>query len=460
MVEQQDLVVIGGGAGGFAAAMRAAQLGAKVTVIESTHYGGKCMNKACLPFKFLGAAARLLSDIRQGGRLGIEVGEPKLSMEALQERKDLVLTGLRMGTEMALADYGVTLVEGRGQLLAPDMVAVGEQRITARNVILATGSVQAQLPIDGIDLPGVLGTEEAIELTEVPPRLVVLGSQPPEVEISQFFRALGSEVTLIESGEQLLPEADRDISQRLGKCLHDEGIAIKRRVEVESIRQSEDGALIVTLAGGKGEVIADKVMAARRLANSSGLGLREVNVAVEGSAVLVNERMETSVPHVYAIGDVTAGPMWSHKANAEGLVAAENATGRHATMNYKIMPRCLYTWPEVAWVGLTEEAAQAQGIAVDVGKVPMSINPYAILLDQTAGMIKVIASKDYGKIVGVHIMARGAIDLINAIAVAMLSEATVAELMALIPMHPAVGEALVDAAMDVEKRSIHLPRSS
>jgi dihydrolipoamide dehydrogenase len=459
VTEQQDLVVIGGGAGGFAAAMRAAQLGAKVTVVESTHYGGKCMNLACLPYKFLGHAARLLTQIRRAGPLGIEVGEPKLSMEALQERKDLVISGLRMGTEMALADYGVTLVEGSGKLIAADTVAVGEQRITARNVIVATGSVQAQLPIEGIDLPGVLGTEEAIQLTEVPPRLAIIGSQPPEIEMAQYFKALGSDVTLIESGDQLLPEADRDISQRLGKVLHDEGIAVKRRTEAELIRQDDEGSLVLSLADGKGEVVADKIVAMRRLPNSSGLGLREVKVAMQGGGVLVNERMETSVPHIYAIGDVTVGSMWSHKANAEGFVAAENAMGLSRKMNYKVVPRCLYTWPEVAWVGLTEEEAEAQGMDVDIGKVPMSINPYAILLDQTAGMIKIIACKKYGKIVGAHIMARGAVDLINAMAIALLSEATLSELTALVPMHPAVGEALVDAAMDVEKRSIHLPRS-
>ncbi|HEC35250.1 MAG TPA: dihydrolipoamide dehydrogenase, partial [Anaerolineae bacterium] len=207
-----------------------------------------------------------------------------------------------------------------------------------------------------------------------------------------------------------------------------------------------------------GEIVADKVLAARRLPNSIGLGLRELGVEMEGGAVLVNERMETSVPHIYAIGDVTAGPMWSHKANAEGIIAGENAMGLTSRMNYDILPRCLYTWPEVAWVGLTEEQAEAQDIEVEIGKVPIAINPYAMILDETAGTIKIIACKKYGKIVGAHIMAPGAVDLINVIAVAMLSEATVGELMRFIPMHPGIGEAMVDAAMDVEKRSLHLPK--
>ena len=179
---------------------------------------------------------------------------------------------------------------------------------------------------------------------------------------------------------------------------------------------------------------------------------------MEQGAILVNERMETSLDHIYALGDATAGPMWSHKANAEGIVAGENAMGLTSRMNYDILPRCLYTWPEVAWVGLTEEQAEAEGIEMEIGKVPTAINPYAMILDETAGVVKVIACKKYGKIIGAHIMAPGAVDLINVVAVAMLSEATAGELMRFIPMHPSIGEALVDAAMDVEKRSLHLPK--
>jgi len=471
MQDLQDLVVIGGGSGGFAAAMRAAQLGGQVTVIEEAHYGGNCMNKACIPSKFLIVVARLMESVRQAGRFGIQVGEPRLDVDALHDRKDLIIEGLRMGTEELLSDYGIQLIQGQGRLVARDTVEVnpppappsqgGEvngKQIKARNILVATGSVAAQQPIEGVDLPGVIGTEEAIELREMPQRVAILGSKPWDLELAQYFHLTGSQVTLIESGAQLLPEADREIAQRLGKLLYDAGIAIKRGVAVEAIRQRDDGSLVVVLAEGKGQVVADKVLAARRLANSTGLGLRELGVKMEHGAVLVDERMQTSVPHVYAVGDVTAGPMWSHKANAEGIVAGENAMGLSSKMNYDILPRCLYTWPEVAWVGLTVEQAEAQGIAVDVGKVPAAINPYAIILGETAGSVKIIACKKYGKILGAHILAPGAIDLINVVAVAMLSEATVGELVRLIPAHPSIGEAMVDAAMDVERRSLHLPK--
>jgi dihydrolipoamide dehydrogenase len=456
MAEIQDLVVIGGGAGGFAAAMRAVQLGAKVTVVEGAHYGGNCMNRACIPLTQLMAAAQMVSCARKAGRFGIRLQEPELDMAALHDRKDLIIEGLRMGTEQLLAEVGITLVEGRGRLAAPGTVDAGGTLIQARNIVLATGSVPASLPIAGADLPGVIGTEEAIELREIPGRLAVIGTQAWDVELAQYYRLMGSDVTYICSGEQVLPEADRDVAQRLAKALHDAGIAVKRRTDVESIRQGEDGALVVALAGGKGEVVADKVIAARRLANSTGLGLRELGVRMEGAAVVVDERMATSVPHVYAIGDVTRGPLWSHKANAEGMVAAENAMGRASKMRYDVLPHCAYSLPQVAWVGLTEEEAEAQGLEYRVGKVPVALNPYAMILDETAGEIKVIAGK-YGKILGAHLVAPGAIDLINAVAVAMLSEATVDDLMRLIPRHPSLGEALVDAAMDVEKRSLHMP---
>jgi dihydrolipoamide dehydrogenase len=465
MAERQDLVVIGGGAGGFAAAMRAVQLGAKVTVVESALYGGNCMNKACIPLTYLATAAQAVSSARKARGYGIELGEPQVDMVALHERKDLIIEGLRLGTEQLMAEYGITLVEGRGKLVTPDRVAVtpldaGQEpfEIATRNVVLATGSAPAELPIEGADLPGVIGTEEAIELREIPGRLAVIGSQPWDLELAQVFHTLGSEVTLIESGGHLLHDADRDVAQRIGRALYDGGIAVKVRSGVDAIREGEDGALVVVLAGGKGEVVADRVLAARRLSNSAGLGLREAGVKMEGAAVLVDERMATSVPGVYAVGDLTAGAFWSHKANAEGLVAAENALGGNSRLRYDILPHCAYTWPQVAWVGLTEEQAEAQGYGCQIGKVPTAINPHAMILDQTAGEMKVIACEKYGKILGAHIVAPGAVDLINAVAMAMLAEATVHELMSFIPRHPSLGEALVDAAMDVEKRSIHMPK--
>jgi dihydrolipoamide dehydrogenase len=438
--------------------MRAAQLGGRVTVVEEAHYGGKCMNKACIPLTFLATAGRLMGAIQNAAHFGIQVGQPRLDVDALHDRKDLIVESLRLGTEGQLGDYGVRLVEGRGKLVDVDTVAVNGERIRARNIVIATGSVSAPLPIEGSNLPGVLSTDEAIDLREIPSRIAIVGNEPWDIELAQYFNWMGSQVTLIAGSRQLLPGADRDISRRLAKLLHDDGIGIERDVDAEAIRRGNDGMLVVRLSDDKGEITVDKVLAARRFPNSTRLGLRELGVETKRGGILVNEELQTTVPHVYAIGDVTGGSMWSHKANAEGIVAAENVMGITSTMEYGALPQCIHTWPEIAWVGLTEDEAEDQGIEVEVGKVPVAINPQALILDETAGALKIVAGKRYGKILGVHMMAPGALDLINVATVAMLSEATVDELMRFIPAHPSIGEAMVDAAMDVEKRSLHLPK--
>ena len=458
MAEYQDVVVVGGGAGGFAAAMRAAQLGGRVTVVERAQYGGNCMNRACIPLTFLATTAELLARARAAGRSGIQLGEPAIDLDALHERLDLIIEGLRLGTQQQLADYGIQLVDGQGRLAGPNTVVAGEREVQARAIIIATGSIPAQPAIAGADLPGVIGTEEAIELREVPARLAILGGHPWDLELAQYFRALGAEVTLLVEGGRLLPEMDGGLAQRLVKLLHDAGISILRSVRVEEIRRTAHGPLALRLAEGQGEILADKVLAARRLPNTTGLGLRALAVRTERGAIVVDEQMRTSVPGIYAIGDATAGPMWSHKASAQGLVAAENAMAAASRMSYDVLPHCAYTWPQLAWVGLTEEEAEARGLAFSVGKVPLAINPQAVLLGATGGEVKVIAGKRYGKILGVHMLAPGAAELISTAALAMQTEATVGDLVRLVPRHPSIGEALVDAAMDVEKRSLHLPK--
>ena len=456
MATVQDLVVIGAGPGGFAAAMRAAQLGATVTLIEELSYGGHCMHQACIPSKYLLTAAQQVEAIRRAGRLGISVGELRVDLEALHDRKELIVESLRVGMEQLLSERGVRLVARRGRLVAADTAEVGGEKIQVRNAVIATGSVPAQLAIEGAGLPGVIGTEEALALREIPERMAILGSGPPEIELAQYFQTMGSQVTLVESGRQLLPGADGELAQRLGKVLYDSGIAIKRGVAVESIRQGDGGSLVVVLSGGKGEIPVDRVVAARRLPNSAGLGLREIGVEMRHGAIVVDDRMQTSIAHIYAVGDVTEGPMWSHKANAEGVVAAENAMGLTSKVDYASLPICVHTRPQAAWVGLTEEQAKAQGLTVDVGKVPTAISASSLISGETAGMIKIVTGR-YGKILGAHIMAPGAVELVNVVSVAMLSESTVSELMRFMPAHPTIGEALADAALDAEKRSLHLP---
>lgn len=461
MDQIKDIVVLGGGSGGFAAAVRAAQLGGSVALVEEADLGGNCMHAACIPLTFLMRVGAFLETSRHLASLGIVAHEPKIDLASLHQRKETIIEVLRMGTEEQLHDYGITVVQGRGRLASPDTVVVGDQRIKGRAVVIATGSVAGQLPVDGGDLPGVLSTRQAMELQEVPETLAVIGNEPWEIQFTQVFTALGSQVTLLSGDGRLLPEADREISQRLAKHLHDSGVDVRRGVEVAGIRDVEGDKLELILTDDQEPVVVQRVLASPRFPNSTGIGLRQVGIRTAGGAVVVDHRMRTNLPGVYAVGDVTGAPMWSHKANAEGITAAENAMGLDESgarsMDDATLPRCLHTSPEVAWVGLTAEAARERGLNVRVGKVPIAINPQAMILGQTGGAVKVV-SGSYGKILGVHVMAPGAIDLVNVAAVAMLSEATVHELMDLIPAHPSLGETLVDAAMDVEGRSLHLPR--
>ena len=460
MSDRKDVVVIGGGSGGFAAAIRAAQLGGHVAVVEEAHLGGNCMHQACIPLTFLMRVVGLVDAASELTSLGIFRERPDVDLDAIHARKGLIIDLLRMGTEEQLADYGVEVIKGRGRLADGNTVVAGDRIVSAEKVIIATGSVSGTLPVEGGDLPGVISTREAVNLREIPPSLAVVGTNPWEIELAQYFNALGSAVTLIAENGRLLPLADREISQRVAKLLHDSGVDVRRGAGVTAIQADEVGGLRVSLADGE-SVVVERVLASPRFPNSTGLGLRDVGVATEKGGIEVNRRMETAVPGVYAIGDVTHGPMWSHKANAEGLVAAENAMGlggrKPREIDYGTLPQCLHTHPEVAWVGLTDDEARERGLEVRVGKVPVAINPQATILGQTSGAIKIVSGR-YGKVLGVHMMAPGALDLINAAAVAMKSEATIRELMDLVPAHPSMGEALVDAAMDVEGRSLHLPK--
>ena len=462
MVDTKDVVVIGGGSGGFAAAVRAAQLGGDVAVVEEAKFGGKCMHRACIPLTFLMHVAGLMDALGEATALGIDVGKPTVDLDAVHERKDLIVDMLRIGTEEQLSDYGVTLIRGRGKLSGPNSVSVGHQEMRARRIIIATGSIGGQLLVDGADLPGVIDTTQAINLDKIPARLAVIGNDPWMIELTQYFGAMGSDVVLVSEDSRLLPEADREISQRLAKRLHDDGVDVRRGTGVQGILETSDGRLKVALTEGQDPVTVDRVLASPRFPNSTGLGLNDVGVATRDGAILVDRFMRTNVRSVSAIGDVTGSPLWSHKANGEGIVAAESAMGLSMAASHQIdyatVPRCLHTHPEVAWVGLTAEDAEDQGFDVRVGKVPVAINPYAMIVGKTSGAIKVVSEAAYGKVLGVHMMGPGAIDLVNAAATAMLSEATVHELMRLIPAHPSIGEALVDAAMDVEGRSLHLPK--
>ncbi len=453
----QDVIIIGGGAGGIAAAVRAAQLGAAVTIIEEAEFGGVCLNRGCVPTKALLASAALLVRVRRAGEHGITVGEPSFSLRVAMARKDAMVAELRAGTESLLASYGVKLVRGTAGLVGPRQVEVDGEIIEGRAVIVATGSTPTKPATDGIDSKGVITTDEALTLEEVPARLLILGGGPIGVEFAAMFHGFGTRVTLMEPGPQLLPGEDHEVGQRVRQSLRDRGIDVLIKTAPTSIRQQE-GELVVSLAGRGGEVSADKVLTTARAPCLVDLGLTEVGVRLAGGAIVVDDGMRTNVPGLFAIGDATGGQMLSHLASAQGLAAAENAMGKARRMDYRAVPRCLHTDPEVGCVGLTEAQAEEQGYQFKTSTIPFTLSARATTLGKLEGAVKIVAEARYGKILGVHIVGPQATELIGEAALAIQLEATAEDLAYAIRAHPTLAESQVEAARDILGQAIYLPK--
>ncbi len=454
----QDVIIIGGGPGGIAAAVRAAQLGAAVTIIEEAELGGVCLNRGCVPTKALLASAALLARVRRAGEYGITVGEPSFSLRAAMARKDSMIAELRAGTESLLASYGVKVVRGTAGLVGPRQVEVGGEIIEGRAVIVATGSTPAKPVVDGIDSKGVITTDEALALEEVPARLLILGGGPIGVEFAAMFHGFGSRVTLVEPGPQILPGEDHEVGQRVRQSLRDRGIDVLIKTAPTSIRQQEGEELVVSLAGRSGEVSADKVLTTGRAPCLVDLGLTKVGVRLAGGAIVVDDGMRTNVPGLFAIGDATGGQMLSHLASVQGLVAAENAMGRARRMDYRAVPRCLHTDPEVGCVGLTEAQAEEQGYQFKTSTIPFTLSARATTLGDLEGAVKIVAEARYGKILGVHIVGPQATELIGEAALAIQLEATAEDLAYAIRAHPTLAESQVEAARDILGQAIFLPK--
>lgn len=453
----QDVIIIGGGAGGIAAAVRAAQLGAAVTIIEEAELGGVCLNRGCVPTKALLAGAALLARVRRAGEYGITVGEPSFSLRAAMARKDAMVAELRAGTESLLTSYGVKLVRGTAGLVGPRQVEIDGEIIEGRAVIVATGSTPTKPATEGFDSKGVITTDEALALEEAPARLLILGGGPIGVEFAAMFHGFGTRVTLLEPGPQILPGEDHEVGQRVRQSLRDRGIDVLIKTAPISIRQQEE-ELVVSLAGRGGEVSADKVLTTGRAPCLVDLGLTEVGVRLVGGAIVVDDGMRTDVLGLFAIGDATGGRMLSHLASVQGLVAAENATGRARRMDYRAVPRCLYTDPEVGCVGLTEAQAEEQGYQFKTSTIPFTLSARATTLGELEGAVKIVAEARYGKILGVHIVGPLATELIGEAALAIQLEATAEDLAYAIRAHPTLAESQVEAARDILGQAIYLPK--
>jgi len=450
-----DVVVIGGGPGGYVAAIRAAQLGAKTTLVERNKLGGVCLNVGCIPTKALLHCVEVLDQAKNAGEFGVRADDVKPDLGRMMKRKDDIVKQLVTGVGFLMKKHNIEVVEAEGRLLKDRVVQAGDRAIRAENVILALGSVVARISIPGLD--EYLTSTEALELTEVPESLAVIGAGAVGIEFAYMFHKLGSKVTVIEMMPQILPGLDEEVVSHLDRSLRKSGLRIYTSSKVREAQKIDSGwELTVGTEKGDQKVTAQKVlMAVGRVPATDGAGLEEVGIKLNKRAIVVDDHMRTSVPGVYAVGDVVGGLQLAHKAFEEGKVAAENCCGLDVKMDHRFIPGAVYTNPEIATVGLTEAQAKEAGYDLRVGRFPFRPLGKAIAAGSREGMVKVVADAKYGEVLGVHMVGPHVTDMISEAVVAMKSEATIEEIGRAVHPHPTLSEALMEAALDAMGQAIH-----
>ncbi len=462
------VLVVGAGPGGYVAAIRAAQLGAKVTLVEKEHVGGTCLNIGCIPTKCLLHSAELLEDIKNQGReIGVEVSSVALNFPQVIKHKNDISQKLTGGVKSLLKMNKVKTVDGEAHFTAPGKLSVKKadgstEAMSADAIILATGSVNAVPPIPGLkDNPCCLDSTGALSLEKLPKSMVVIGGGVIGLELACAYAAFGTKITVVEALDHMLPMLDGDLTKIGVQHMKKMGMEFHLECPVQSVEPSPAGARVVC-KNKAGETVcfeAEKVLVAiGRRANTESLDLAAGKIDNDRGRILVNDRMQTNQPGVYAIGDCVFGKaQLAHTASAMGEVAAENIMGHDAVYDESTNPTCVYIEPEAASVGLTEEQCKAKGLAYKVGKFPMSANGKALILNGGEGLVKIIAGKEYGEILGMHIIGPRATDLIAEGALAIGEEMTLDEIIATIHSHPTVTETIREAALHAEKRAIHTP---
>lgn len=463
---KKSVIVIGGGPGGYVAAIRAAQLGAEVTVVEKQYLGGTCLNVGCIPTKCLLHSAELVEQIKtQGKEIGVEVEGVKVNFPQVIAHKNAISKQLTSGVAGLLKLNKVKKVDGTAKFTGEKQLEVtkadgSKETMTADAIIVATGSVNAQPPIPGLkENPNCIDSTGALSLEKLPQTMVVIGGGVIGLELACAYAAFGTKITVVEAMDHMLPMLDGDLTKIGVAHMKKMGMDFHLECPVQSVESSPVGAKVVCKdkSGKTVTFEAEKVLVAiGRKANTAGLDLAAGKIDNDKGRILVNDKMETNVPGVYAIGDCVFGhAQLAHTASAMGEVASENICGLEAHYCEKTNPTCVYMEPEAASVGLTEEQCKAQGIAYKVGKFPMSANGKALILNGGEGLVKIIAGAEYGEILGMHIIGPRATDLIAEGALAIEGEMTLDEIIDTIHSHPTVTETMREAALNAEKRAIH-----
>ncbi len=468
MATTYDVTVVGGGPAGYVAAIRAAQLGLKTALVEREHVGGVCLNWGCIPSKALLRNAEIVELLQRGKEFGFSFDNLKLDYSVAHKRSRQVSERLVKGTQFLMKKNKIDVYQGSATLRSaskvevtsvPDAPAVSGQKfdgvLDTKNVILATGARASQIPGVQVDGQSIITYRHALELTDAPKSIAIVGSGPVGVEFGYVFRAYGAEVTIIEMLPNIAPLEDEEVSAELAKAFKKMGINLMTNTKVESIAKTNGG--VEVKAGGQ-TIKAEKALVAIGFtANTENIGLEAAGVKVDRRAVAADAKLRTNVPNIYAIGDVNGKLMLAHVGSAQGILAAETIAGQEAPqLDYQAMPRCTYCIPQIASMGLTEKQAREQGLKVNVGKFPFQANGKALGLGESSGFVKVVADAKYGEILGVHMVGPEVTELLPEWVLARNYELTPNEVARSVHAHPTLTEVLMEAAHAVEGQAIHI----
>ncbi|NMA83864.1 MAG: dihydrolipoyl dehydrogenase [Epulopiscium sp.] len=460
-IMEADIAILGGGPGGYVAAIQGAKLGAKVILIEKDKVGGTCLNRGCIPTKALVRSAQVYEDIKNAEQYGITLENHAIDMEKVIKRKDSIVENLVQGIEHLLNKQKITLKTGNGKLIDPNTIQIDEKTLVrAKNIIIATGSKVCTPPFPGMDLKNVLCSDEALNLKELPDKIVIVGGGIIGMEFAFIYANMGVDVSVIEYMDHVLCMLDQDVIREITRAAKIKGIKLYTSSKVEEIIKGEDNNCIIKFKQKERDkyLSSDKVLVCvGRNPAYENIGLEEMNIHInpENKGIQVNQRMQTNIPHIYAIGDVTNIMQLAHVASHQGIVAVKNILGQDVEMDYSAVPSAIFTSPEIATVGISEKDAKEKNIEIIMGKFPFAANGKAMTYGETRGFVKIIKEKETDKIIGCTIIGPHASDLIAEITLAIKNGLKAEDIVNTIHAHPTTAEAIHEGALSVEGGALH-----
>ncbi len=462
-MEEFDVAIIGSGSAGYVSAIRAADLGKKVAIIEHRDIGGTCLNRGCIPTKALLKTAEVYQTIKESKTFGITADNVSFDPDAIQKRKQYVVKRLVSGVEFLLKSRKAVIKSGRGELLDEHTIQIStgdnSERIKAKDIVIATGSEPALIPAFKIDKKNVLTSDEALNLTTLPKDILIVGAGAIGIEFATFLSTFGVKVTIVEMMPQVVPPLkDKKLANIIQRLLEKRGVKVITGTKIENIEIVKDGEVVSTLSNGD-EIHTEKVLVSiGRKLNSDGIGIEKLGIEKEKSRIKTDEHLRTNISNIYAIGDVTGGLLLAHKAMKEGETAAEIIAGMDKKMDYRVVPWAIFSSPEIASVGLTEEEAKNKGVDVITGEFPFTANGKAVSMNATDGEVKIVANKETNEVIGAQIVGPEASVMIAELALAVEKKLSLRDIADTIHTHPTLSEATMEAAKDALGEVIHMVR--